>query len=147
MASQLQRMMAQPEKKNGTDVSDKGKDAARNDRRHDNRPAVRRHDRPDTGGVSAGAGDLPVRKRPVAQADVRDVDAPRTKDDGMAQRSKKTVAAKSARAAEGEKDTYSLLIRDVPVAMKRRLEATRAKRGYRAVNATVLELLDEGAEK
>jgi hypothetical protein len=42
---------------------------------------------------------------------------------------------------------FALLVRDIPDPLRGRLERTRAKRGLRSVNAAVLELLDEGAEK
>ena len=59
----------------------------------------------------------------------------------------KRAKEKSAAKPRNKKETYSLLIRHVPLAMKRRLDATRAKMGFRAVNEAVVALLDEGAEK
>jgi len=58
----------------------------------------------------------------------------------MAKRTKPRALRKAPAA---EKTTYSLLIRDVPLTMKPRLEAARARMGFRSVNETVMALLNE----
>ena len=70
----------------------------------------------------------------------------KAREPAKAKRAPKLPPKKSA-PRRSDPSTYALLVRQIPLSMRARLDSTRANRGLRSINTTILALLDEGAEK